>query len=81
MQKQLALFTLSQEKDGFTVEPSLKYNVETQESSPILSLTQKKGADSLKATYDINGEQGSLEWDHKPYKVSQNIDTLLSYYE
>lgn len=72
LQKQLALITLGYEKDGLTLEPQVKYNVETQEASPILSLSQKKGADTLKATYDINGESGSLEWNHKPYKVTSS---------
>lgn len=69
LNKQLALLTLGYEKDGLTVEPAVKYNVDSQEASPILSLSQKNGADTLKATYDINGEHGSLEWSHKAYKV------------
>lgn len=67
--KQLGIATLSLEKDGFTLEPSLKYDVEKQQPHPILAISQKKGADTLKAAYDIDGETGTLEWIHKPYKV------------
>ena len=57
------------EKDGFTLEPSLKYDVEKQQPHPILAISQKKGPDTLKAAYDIDGETGTLEWIRKPYKV------------
>ena len=67
------MLTLGYEKDGLTVEPAIKYNVDRQEASPILSLSQKNGADTLKASYDINGEHGSLEWNHMPYKVTLKI--------
>lgn len=67
--KQLGIATLALEKDGFSLEPSLKYNVQTQHAQPILAISQKKGADTLKAAYDIEGETGILEWIRKPYKV------------
>lgn len=67
--KQLGIATLSYEKDGFTLEPSLKYDVEKQQSHPVLAISQKKGADTLKASYDIDGEAGTLEWSRNPYKV------------
>lgn len=67
--KQLGIATLTLEKDGFSLEPSLKYNFETQHAQPILAISQKKGADTLKAAYDIEGETGFLEWIRKPYKV------------
>ena len=69
MAKQLGIATLALEKDGFSLEPSLKYNVQTQHAQPILAISQKKGADTLKAAYDIEGETGILEWIRKPYKV------------
>lgn len=67
--KQLGIATLALEKDGFSLEPSLKYDVQTQHAQPILAMSQKKGADTLKAAYDIEGEMGTLEWIRKPYKV------------
>lgn len=67
--KQLGIATLTLEKDGFSLEPSLKYNFQTQHAQPILAISQKKGADTLKAAYDIEGEIGTLEWIRKPYKV------------
>ena len=67
--KQLGIATLTLEKDGFSLEPSLKYNFQTQHAQPILAISQKKGADTLKAAYDIEGEMGILEWIRKPYKV------------
>ncbi len=68
--KQLGIVTLGLEKDGFTLEPSLKYDVEKQQPHPVLAISQKKGQDTLKAMYDIDGETGTLEWIRKPYKVS-----------
>ncbi len=67
--KQLGIATLALEKDGFSLEPSLKYDVQTQHAQPILAISQKKGADTLKAAYDIEGEMGTLEWIRNPYKV------------
>lgn len=67
--KQLGIATLALEKDGFSLEPSLKYDVQTQHAQPILAISQTKGADTLKAAYDIEGEMGTLEWIRKPYKV------------
>lgn len=74
--KQLGIATLSYEKDGFTLEPSLKYDVEKQQSHPVLAISQKKGADTLKASYDIDGEAGTLEWSRNPYKVPHNRPLL-----
>ena len=69
LQKQLALLTLGYEKNGLTVEPAIKYKVKSQEATPVLSLTKKQGKDTLKASYDVSSEKGSLEYNHKPYKV------------
>lgn len=78
--KQLGIATLALEKDGFSLEPSLKYDVQTQHAQPILAISQKKGADTLKAAYDIEGEMGTLEWIRNPYKVciSSFADCLVS---
>ena len=67
--KQIGIVTLGLERDGLTFEPALKYDVEKQQAHPILSLSQKKGADTLKAQYDIDGESGTLEWTRDAYKV------------
>ena len=67
--KQLGIATLALERDGLSLEPSLKYDVQTQHAQPILAISQKKGADTLKAAYDIEGEIGTLEWIRNPYKV------------
>ena len=69
LQKQLALLTLGYEKDGLTLEPAVKYNIDTKQATPLVALSQKKGADTLKASYDVGSEKGSLEWSRKPYKV------------
>ena len=67
--KQLGIATLTYEKDGLALEPSLKYNVQEQQTHPVLAISQKKGQDTLKLAYDIDAEVGTLEWTHKPYKV------------
>lgn len=67
--KQLGIVSLSYEKDGFTLEPSLKYNIQKQQPHPVLAVSKKKGADTLKLSYDIDAESGTLEWVHNPYKV------------
>ena len=74
--KQLGVATLALEKDGFSLEPSLKYDVQTQHAQPILAISQKKGADTLKAAYDIEGEMGTLEWIRNPYKVKKAIQAF-----
>lgn len=67
--KQLGIATLTYEKDGLALEPSLKYDVQKQQTHPVLAISQKKGQDTLKLAYDIDAEAGTLEWTHKPYKV------------
>lgn len=67
--KQLGIATLTYEKDGLALEPSLKYDVQKQQTHPVLAVSQRKGEDTLKLAYDIDAEAGTLEWTHKPYKV------------
>lgn len=73
--KQLGIATLSYETNGLTLEPSLKYDVEKKQTHPILAVSQKKGADTLKLAYDIDAEAATLEWARKPYKVVARAGT------
>lgn len=75
--KQLGIATLSCEKNGLTLEPSLKYDVEKKQTHPVLAVSQKKGADTLRLAYDIDAEAATLEWVRKPYKVCKHILTYV----
>lgn len=67
--KQLGIVALGLEKDGFSLIPELKYDVQAQTTHPILAVSQKKGANTLKASYDIDAQSAALQLDHKGFKV------------
>ncbi|PNH03298.1 hypothetical protein TSOC_010664 [Tetrabaena socialis] len=59
-----AKYTLA--KGDFTYEPSYNF----VRSAPAVAVSKKQGKELFKLAYDLKSEVASLEWTHKPLKVT-----------